>query len=176
MTSLVLTLIGADRPGLVEAVAAAVAGHGGNWLESRMAHLAGQFAGILRVEVDDAQAGPLTAALEALEGRGLKVQVQPAGEEPVPGPRRALRVELEGLDRPGLVREISQVLAERGVNIEELVTDRLVAPMSGAAIFRSRAWVLVPTSVDPEELRRRLERLAQDLMVQVNLAQPEEMG
>jgi glycine cleavage system regulatory protein len=85
-------------------------------------------------------------------------------------------VELEGLDRPGLVREIAQVLAERGVNIEELVTDRLVAPMSGEAIFRSRAWVQVPASVDPEELRRRLERLAQDLMVQVSLAQPDEVG
>ena len=53
MTDLVLTLIGSDRPGLVEAVAEVIAGHGGNWLESRMAHLAGKFAGILRVEIPE---------------------------------------------------------------------------------------------------------------------------
>ncbi len=47
MADLVLTLIGPDRPGLVEAVAEPIAAHGGNWLESRMAHLAGQFAGIV---------------------------------------------------------------------------------------------------------------------------------
>ena len=51
MEDLVLTLIGADRPGLVESLAKRVAAHRGNWVESRMAHLAGQFAGILRVEV-----------------------------------------------------------------------------------------------------------------------------
>ena len=65
MPDLVLTLIGPDRPGLVEAVAEVIAGHGGNWLESRMAHLAGQFAGILRVEVPGAQVAPLSVALVA---------------------------------------------------------------------------------------------------------------
>ena len=51
MPNLVLTLIGPDRPGLVEAVAQPIAANGGNWLESRMAHLGGKFAGILRVDV-----------------------------------------------------------------------------------------------------------------------------
>ena len=172
MTSLILTLIGSDRPGLVEALATTVAAQGGNWLESRMAHLAGKFAGILRLEVDDGQAAPLTAALVALEGRGLKVQVERDDAAPPAAGLRFMVVELEGLDRPGLVKEIAQVLAERGVNIEELVTDRTTAPMSGEAIFRSRAWIYVPAHVDATELRGRLERLAGDLMVQVTLGEP----
>jgi glycine cleavage system regulatory protein len=173
VTSLILTLIGADRPGLVEAVAAPIAAHGGNWLESRMAHLAGKFAGILRLEVADEQVAPLTAALVGLEAHGLKVQVERSEEGAATARRRFMVVELEGLDRPGLVREISQVLAERGVNIEELITDRSIAPMSGEAIFRSRAWVHVPATVDAAALRQRLERLAGDLMVQVTLGEPE---
>ena len=172
MTSLILTILGADRPGLVEALAAPIAAHGGNWLESRMAHLAGKFAGILRLEVDDAQAAPLTAALQGLEARGLRVQVERDDAPPAPAKLRFMVVELEGLDRPGLVKEIAQVLAERGVNIEELVTDRTTAPMSGEAIFRSRAWVHVPARVDAAELRGRLERLAGDLLVQVTLGEP----
>ena len=169
MADLVLTLIGPDRPGLVEAVAEPIAAHGGNWLESRMAHLAGQFAGILRVEVPDAKAASLAEALRRLEGRGLRVTVEVGPAAAAPPARRTLVVDLVGLDRPGIVREISRVLAERDVNIEDLVTDRTPAPMSAEMLFRWRARVNVPGGLDAASLRTRLEKLAQDLMVQVTL-------
>ncbi len=173
MADLILTLIGPDRPGIVESVAEAVAAHGGNWLESRMAHLAGQFAGILRVEVPDAKAGALTDALRGLASRGLRVTVESAPGGAAGPARRTLVVDLVGLDRPGIVHEIAHVLAQRGVNIEELVTDRTPAPMSAELLFRSRARVNVPEGLDAAELRTRLEKLAQDLMVQVTVAEPE---
>ncbi len=120
----------------------------------------------------DDRAAALADARRRLDTRGLHVTVQ-RGPRPAAIPRRALVVELVGLDRPGIVREISRVLAERGVNIEELVTDRTPAPMSAEQLFRSRARVNVPDAVDAAELRSRLERLAQDLMVQVTLADDE---
>jgi glycine cleavage system regulatory protein len=169
MADLVLTLIGPDRPGLVEAVAQPIAAHGGNWLESRMAHLAGQFAGILRVEVPDAKAPALADALRGLEAQGLHVTVELGPPAAAPPARRTLVVDLVGLDRPGIVREISHVLAERDVNIEDLVTDRSPAPMSAEMLFRWRARVNVPGGLDAAALRTRLEKLAQDLMVQVTL-------
>jgi glycine cleavage system regulatory protein len=172
MADLVLTLIGPDRPGIVESVAGPIAAHGGNWVESRMAHLAGQFAGILRVEVPDDRAPALLEALSGLAQGGLRVTVE-SGPRAEPARGRLLVVDLVGLDRPGIVREISHVLAERGVNIEELVTDRSTAAMSGELLFRSRARVNVPSEVDAAELRTRLERLAADLMVQVSLAEPD---
>jgi glycine cleavage system regulatory protein len=173
MPDLVLTLIGPDRPGIVEAIAEPIARHGGNWLESRMAHLAGKFAGILRIEVAAAQEAALSAALRALEQDGLKltIEVDPSGQ--VVAGARILVLELMGLDRPGIVREISGALADHGVNIEELVTDRTTAPMSGELLFHSRARVAFPAHADPHALRRRLEELAADLMVQVSLAEPD---
>ena len=75
LASLVMTVIGPDRPGLVQAVAACVADHGGNWLESRMCHLGGQFAGVLRVEVDAGQRDGLVRTLQGLEASGLRVIV-----------------------------------------------------------------------------------------------------
>ncbi len=173
MPDLVLTLLGPDRPGLVEAIAEPIAQHGGNWLESRMAHLAGKFAGILRIEVPAGQEAALVAALRGLEGTGLKLTID-AGPSAagLPGARPFV-LDLVGLDRPGIVREISHALAEHGVNIEELTTDRTAAPMSGELLFRSRARVSVPAGADPGRLRERLERLAGDLMVQVSLAAPE---
>ena len=49
---LVLTVISDDKPGVVETLAKTITEHGGNWLECRMSHLAGKFAGILRVSVE----------------------------------------------------------------------------------------------------------------------------
>ncbi|HEX2658763.1 MAG TPA: ACT domain-containing protein [Polyangia bacterium] len=176
MTDLVLTLIAPDRPGLVEAVAQAVADHGGNWLESRMIHLAGQFSGILRVEVPPDRAGALSKALEALASRGLRVIAAAAAREPeaaAASVARVMNLDLVGLDRPGLVREISQLLAQHGVNVEELTTDRTSAPMSGETLFRAEARVKVPADVDPTRLRQRLERLATDLTIEIRLLEDE---
>lgn len=173
MTDLVLTLIGADRPGIVEALAAPIAAHGGNWLESRMARLAGRFAGILRVEVPPDRVAALTAALTGLEGRGLRVVVEAAGAAEGTAGRRTMDLDLVGLDRPGIVREISHALAAHGVNIEELTTDRAPAPMSGEQLFHARARVHLPREADLAALRGELERLAGDLMVEVQLLDPD---
>jgi len=181
MIDLVLTLIGPDRPGLVEAVAHTVAQRGGNWLESRMIHLGGQFAGILRVEVPAGQAEALARALEGLGASGLRVVAESsargAGEASgaaaaaaaAAAMGRVMDLELIGLDRPGLVREISQLLARQEINVEELRTDRTSAPMSGEMLFRATARVQVPAGLDPARLRAALEKLASDLTVEIRL-------
>jgi glycine cleavage system regulatory protein len=171
MTDLVLTLIGADRPGLVEAVADVVAQSGGNWLESRMAHLAGKFAGILRIEVPTEKAQEVLAALAELESRGLKVGGESASTSETTTGGRSLDLELVGLDRPGIVREISQLLASSGANVEELATDRMSAAMSGEMLFVAKARVRLPSNADLATLRSALERLASDLMVEIKLVE-----
>ena len=78
--SLVLTILGPDRPGLVEAVSQTIAEHGGSWQESSMARLAGRFAGVLLVSIDEARAEALTTALRGLESAGLSVVVERSSE------------------------------------------------------------------------------------------------
>jgi glycine cleavage system regulatory protein len=172
MNDLVLTLLGPDRPGLVEAVSEIVAQHGGNWLESRMAHLAGKFAGILRAEVPPDRVGALREALAKLESRGLRILVESSAGAPSPGSgQRLLEIDLVGLDRPGIVRDISQLLAQQGANVEELTTDRSSAPMSGEMLFHAKARVKVPADADAPSLRAGLERLAGDLMVELRFVE-----
>ena len=171
---LVMTVIGPDRPGLVESVAELVAGHGGNWLESRMSRLGGQFAGILRVEVPSEKESALISALKQLQDRGLTTVVHPDQSKPIAGAVRLSGFEIVGQDRPGIVREISRALADFGVNVEELQTECASAAMSGETLFKARAKLSIPATCDIAALRVELERIAEDLIVEISLAELKE--
>jgi glycine cleavage system regulatory protein len=167
-TSLVLTIAGPDRPGLVNLISDRATAHGANWLESRMANLAGQFAGIVHLQVPDSKVEALVASLREFETQGLRVTAL-RGAGGSAGSLRRLHLELTGQDRPGIVRDISAALAQRGVSIDELVTDCVSGSMSGENLFRAKARLMVPAGLDTHDLRRALEDLANDLMVDVTL-------
>lgn len=167
-TRLVVTVIGRDRPGLVELLAALIADHGGNWLESRMSRLGGEFAGILRLAVPPERSEPLLLALEKLGDAGLSAVTR--RDDASPGPAAQLAVlELVGQDRPGIVRQIAAVLAAQGANVEELETECVSAPMSGETLFRQHARIALPAERDLHALRAELERIAADLLVDLTL-------
>ncbi len=166
LSTLVMTLIGPDRPGLVELVASRVASGGGNWLESRLCRLGGQFAGIIRVEVATAKADALAQALGALEAEGLRMVLQPeSAAGSAPDSSRLATLDLVGQDQPGILHQISRVLAAHGVNVEELSSERVNAPMDGSMLFQARAVVHLPANVSLNKLRIEIERIAGDLMV-----------
>ena len=171
-TSLVLTVIGADRPGIVEQISDQVLAAGANWEESRMARLAGKFAGVLRVSVDAERANRLADDLRALASGDLTVVIE-RGNEVSAGSSRALGIEIVGLDRQGIVRDISHVLARRGVNIEELETEVTSAAMSGEPTFRARARVRLPDATSVDDIRAALEAMADNLMVDLELDEHE---
>lgn len=219
-----MTIIGPDRTGLVESVAQVVADHGGNWLESRMCRLGGEFAGILRVHVPSERRAALEAALSKLTGLAIVVRsdesanhgaafreprnaavptASSGGVPPVEGTRggtprklaggdaratsitqerRALAtdsagvlplasLEVVGQDRPGIVREITRALAAQGVNVEELATECVSAPMSGEQLFQARAKLLLPAGVTVSALRQSLERAAAEIGVEFTITQ-----
>ncbi|NIL97799.1 MAG: glycine cleavage system protein R [Planctomycetales bacterium] len=173
MHSLVLTVIGPDRPGLVDSLAEIVAAHQGNWLESRMAHLGGKFAGILHVVVPEQQTEALLAALETLGTHGLSVHAERDTVTEIHQTFRPVTLELLGNDRPGIVREVSHALAGRGVNVEEFRTECIDAPMSGGTLFRATAQLRLPPDLAADDLRHQLEQLAHDLMVDISLNEPD---
>ncbi|TBV04638.1 glycine cleavage system transcriptional repressor [Phytopseudomonas dryadis] len=168
MDHLILSVIAQDQPGLVERVAQCVASHGGNWLESRMSRMAGQFAGILRVDVPPQSHGELVEALQGLSAHGIRVLLAPAGSEPS-CTWKSIHLDLLGNDRPGIVRDISRLLAEHGVNLENLNTEVTPAPMSGEPLFHAEAQLAVPEGLALSVLQTSLETLADDLMVELNL-------
>ena len=170
--SLVFTVIGPDRPGLVERLASTVTDHEGNWLESRMDVLAGQFAGTVLVAVPDDKAETLRADLMTLEREGLRVMVVAApGTEVSTQNFSHVHLDVFGQDHPGIVRDITHVLAEKAVNISEIATERSMGAMSAEAVFKLHATIELPDGLTQDDLRAALEVLAGDIMVEVDLAE-----
>jgi len=179
MATLVLTILGDDRPGLVSALSAPVNAHGASWERSEMSRLAGKFAGIVVLSVPRERLDQLVAELAALATQGLHVTIEqtdepaddPADERAQGRPVQRLNLELLGADRPGIVAEISAALAQAQVSIEELSTDVREAPMAGGTLFEARAVLSAPADGDTGALRGVLEALADELMVDLQLSE-----
>ena len=166
--SFIVTLVGEDRPGLVSALAERAAANGANWLDSTMAHLAGKFAGIVRLDVAEADADRLEAALRALSSAGLSLSVE-RGASGAAASGAVIRMELLAHDRPGIVRDISAVLAQHGASIERMDSACESGSFSGEAMFRAELELRVPAGVSPAALQAALEALANELMVDLKL-------
>ena len=167
-TQLVLTVLCDDRPGVVEQLAQAISDHHGNWLESRMAQLAGKFAGILQVAVADIHQSELRAALNALSDKGFKIVIEDAVNATKPDCRE-FSFSVVGNDRPGIVREIAQAFAVRHINMGELETACSSMPWSGEPLFEATGIIEVPKSVDMNELYDYLDKIADELAVDIRL-------
>ncbi|MGE9296397.1 MAG: glycine cleavage system protein R [Puniceicoccales bacterium] len=164
--ALIITLSGRDRPGLVEDVSRIVNEHGGNWTQSRMAHLGQRFVGLLEIHTDADSADALCAALRALPELDLTLHVD-EGAAPAVAP--SLTLEVVGSDQKGIVRRIAKILADGGFNIEELTSGVEAAPDSGALLFRAKIRLSGGSEERFEPIRAQLESLAHDLMVDLRL-------
>ena len=161
-SSLIVTVVAPDRPGIVRSIAERAKRHGANWAASRMTSLHDQFAGIVHLQVPPENVETLGAALRALESTGVSITVARTDASPVPPGRRIVRLELTGPDRPGIVNELSSRLADRGVSIEDLHTEIVDGAADSEHRFRVHALLHVPNSLREDELRASLDTLASE--------------
>ncbi len=177
MADIVLTVIGDDRPGLVDALASVVTDAGGSWTRSHMSRLGGKFAGIAVVSIAATRVEDLDQRLDPIRASGLLQIVsspllsgdRPAELDAAPEDERLLALQLVGADRPGIVSEIAGVLAANGVGIVELETATSNAPMSGELLFEASLMLSAPPTLSTDTLQSALEALANELMVDIEL-------
>ncbi len=167
MNQLVITIVGKDHPGIVESLSAVVAAHHGNWLSSSMSNLAGQFAGIIEVAVADDQRDALAEAIGNLSDLQVHSVVGDVGQELSDLPMAEL--EVVGIDQPGIVRQLTEVLKSSNVNLVQFASWCETAPNTGDNLFRAVAEFELPPAVELESLKEALEELAEDLAVDIEL-------
>ena len=166
-TSIVLTILADDQPGIIQAVSSVLNKHGGSWTQSSMSSLAGQFAGILLVSLPSEHSVACQQELQGLESQGLHVIAHICDKTNETEKTSEYVFDLVGNDRQGIVHDITTILAKHNVNVRNLETVIEAASMGGAELFRARAELLVPASTDIDLLAKELEDLANDLMVNI---------
>ncbi|WP_299015678.1 ACT domain-containing protein [uncultured Photobacterium sp.] len=165
MKHLIITVIGKDRPGLVEMLSDIVYQNNGNWLSSSLNKLAGQFAGILQIEVASQYIPILSNALSQID----ELQIHIVEEDTADAPAIALHnLTITGNDRPGIVKDVTTKLNQLGININRIKTDTQSAPNWGYPIFTARFQLELPDDIELEVVQDSLEKLADDLTVDID--------
>ncbi|ATC95926.1 glycine cleavage system protein R [Pseudoalteromonas tunicata] len=164
MKQLVLTLIGEDKPGLVEQLSAIILQHNGNWLASNLSHLCGHFAGILQVEVPESHHQDLTNALHSFDQLEIKIE---EGSHQAPDTTNHLNFVITGNDRPGIVQELSSIIRHKGASIVHFTSKQQSAPNWGVPLFNAVATVELPKGMDKNEVVLALESLTSDVIVDI---------
>ncbi|GJM02804.1 MAG: hypothetical protein DHS20C08_13050 [Rhodomicrobium sp.] len=166
---LVLTAMSKDRPGIVEDIAAVIASHDGNWVQSSMAKLGGEFAGIVQFTAPEQEAEKLMAALVNLSEKGITIEIALDATQDHSGEGEVAVIELTGLDHKGIVHEITQMLREKNVMIDHLETNIYTASMAGEPMFCARAEIRLPENLTIDQLNQAAEAIAEDIMVEITL-------
>jgi len=168
MKKIAFTVIAPDRPGIVAELSAIISAQGGNWLESHMANLAGQFAGIVQVEVRDENFASLRQTLESDSASDVMIVIADAGSG-TEKPSRIVGFEIVGKDHPGIIREITECVVQCGGSIDEMETELFNASMSGEEMFKAQLHVKLPETCSVDEIQSALENVSQDLMMDLLL-------
>lgn len=168
-TSLVVSIVGTDRHGIVSSLADRAQRYGANWAASRLTRLAGEFAGMVHFEVPRENADALANALRGLESSGLQVVIAKSDGARVSDAIKSVELELVGDDRVGIVSSLTKILAERNISIENIHTEIVRSGVSGKQTFKIGAHLLVPAKLSINDLRKELGTLAHEMMVDIAL-------
>ncbi|WP_394730535.1 glycine cleavage system protein R [Altererythrobacter sp. GH1-8] len=166
----VLTVTGSDRPGLTSELSQAVLAADGNWKEGHLSRLGGLYVGSVLVEIDTSKRELLEQAIARIDG-GLEVRIFPA-ESDGETAGSLLLFELVGQDRPGIIKEVSAVLANLGANIESLSSGEEMGAWGGEHLFRAEVLAILPDGVTPEEGQAALEAISSEIMVDFSFENP----
>lgn len=168
MTNIVITFMADDKPGLVNLLSSTVSEHNGNWLDSSMSRLGGKFTGIVVIQLAQENVDPLQTALAALAQSGMHVYSEVSEQVEESTSYTEILLDLVGHDKPGIVRDISAVLARNQANVIKLQSQLEPGSMSSELLFKAQGKVLVPESTDLDELQEALEAIASDLLVDIS--------
>ncbi len=166
---LIITLLSEDKPGIVNRIADVISQHQGNWLESRMSQLAGKFAGILKISIDQAQKQALVTALTALENTGIQLLIDHVSEDHPTPTGMSFSFELVGADRIGIINEISQAFSDKGMNIDEMETECSSMPWSGEPLFQASGLLSAPADINTDQLLQQLDTIEESLGIDITL-------
>jgi glycine cleavage system regulatory protein len=167
MKSIIISVLGDDKPGLVDNLSSFIVKHGGDWIESRMSHLGGKFAGILSVNIAD---NNVKAFIDDVSTANIGLQVLcEVSDISEITEYNNYHIELTGQNRPGIIYNLTHVLAEFKANVEELTSEVIEAPMSGEELFIATINIHLPKQISELTIKKKIERIANEFVADIQL-------
>ena len=168
---IVVAVMGEDQPGLIETLSDCLQAYEANWTESRLASLGTQFSGMFCARVPERQAHSLAQALEALSTPRLRVHVGATSKD---SSERLHKFELTctGIDRTGIVHDITRALSDFGVHIDEFETRARKGEWVNGGTFDVRAMLSAAQPVNVQALRHAVEAAYPGMLVVVHAFTP----
>ncbi len=166
MKSIVLSVLGDDKPGMIDGLSSIIVSHNGDWVESKMSKIEGKFAGILRVNIPGDTIEPLVKELMSAD-LGLSIACEELRAPESLAEFKNYNIELIGNNHTGIIRQLSHVLANLGANLEEINTEVIEGTMSGEKLFKAKINLHLPLGVDEDFVRAKLEQIANEMMVEI---------
>lgn len=161
---LVMSAMGPDRAGIVDELSQFIMDNGGNITESRMAVLGGEFALIMLINGTDASIAGIEEGLATYEARlGLTIMKKRTTMRAIAQNLVPYDIEVVSMDHPGIVHDVSDFFANRGINIEKLETSNYAAPHTGTVMFSLNMTVGLPTDVSVGKLKREFLAFCDEL-------------
>ncbi|SDP33055.1 glycine cleavage system protein R [Desulforhopalus singaporensis] len=165
VSNFIMTVYGADIPGILKSLARMTRDYEGSWLTSKVIKLDSQFAAIMSVIVSDDQESMLKAALEKAFP-SINFIYTPAKvlcQEPL----KTINLVVDCIDRPGLTGDLSNILANLDLDVENMECKRMVMDGIGETVFSAQLTLAVPEGVDSEIIAGEIETLSEDVKVNV---------
>lgn len=166
LKQLIVTLIGDDKSGLINNLSRVVAEHKGNWLASNMSELAGQFAGILQISVEDEYYRDLCEALSLIPG--LTINFAEGKNQNIWQQSPCLII--QDSDRPGIINEVSQVLTQHGIELKAITTHCKDLWQSDNNCFYAKLKLALPENLDMDKFNIALAKISPTLISEMTEA------
>jgi len=172
LTHYAVSVVGADRPGIVAGVTEALYKLGCNIADSNCAMLAGEFAMILIVSGRKpfSKAHLIEELKPVCERLSLTLSVRhltEREEQRSASSGEICQITVYGADQPGIVYRVASTLADRRINIMDLQTK--LAGTDDEPIYIMLLEASLPDGVSPEAVEEMLKGLKDELQVEIGV-------
>lgn len=171
----IMTAFGTDRPGIVADVTRVLYENGCNLDDTAMTLLEDEFTLIMLFTAagETTEADLLRECRRLEKEKGVSAFMRRLEARPPSRPRLLPEwsLHVEGQDQAGIVFKVSQFLADNGLNIVNLQSTVKASPESGAAVYLMDIRIQVPPGADRPAIEAGLEAVADELHVDISLAE-----
>ncbi|BHH86039.1 glycine cleavage system transcriptional repressor [Desulforhopalus sp. 52FAK] len=159
------TVSGPSTPGIVKALAETTRFHGGEWLASKVMKLDGQFSALMKVSIEAESVEPLQKAL--IEEFSDLQFVNSSAVSPTNEEMQSIDLEVDCRDREGLTRDISNIIFNLDLVVQNLEFNRFPVSSLGESVFSAKLTVGVPDGTSARAVAEEIEAISDDMRVNV---------